>query len=145
MTPTLAQIKTRHVKVDLGCGSWVQGEMCYICKEKWPCDAAFLLQEVERLESMNKSQTRMLSSERGTYNDLKQRHTSLQQKLAQAEASNYDLRRYTAVLKESRDKAEARLVAIKLVMKPADTPGRATDVEIAIYIILYDKQQEGAR
>ena len=102
-TPTLAQIKARHVKVTRGNGAHCQ--MCsYVSRGyyvEWPCDAFTLLQEVERRECDVKSYMEDWQLEYKLHHETKQ-------KLAQAEVSNYDLRRYTDVLNESRAKAEAR-------------------------------------
>ena len=101
-TPTLAQIKARHVKELRGTGSSTfTTSWCKYCNAMWPCDAFTALQEVERLECDVKSYMEDWQLEYKLHHETKQ-------KLAQAEVSNYDLRRYTDVLNESRAKAEAR-------------------------------------
>ena len=50
MTPTLAQIKARHIKKKYHSLSGKYVDLCKFCECEWPCDAALLAERKERKE-----------------------------------------------------------------------------------------------
>ena len=129
-TPALARIKERLTVPFTHSRS--QYEMCQH-------DITFLLQGVERLECDVKSYMEDWQLEYKLHHETKQ-------KLAQAEVSNYDLRRYTDVLNESRAKAEARcreLEQAQLAELWCPSMGKCQQIIENLQDQL--KQQEGAR
>ena len=80
----MKEIREQHEKVDLGCQHLVQGEVCRVCKTKWPCDMVSLLAHAdalaEALEGYRESHNHCIENEpQGLCNKCQRARTALVQ------------------------------------------------------------------